>query len=43
MRAALAPEAMGRRSMLGSDPRQIPAPMGQNYVLAEVTYTHALQ
>ena len=34
---------MGRRSMRGSDPMQIPAPMGQNSLLAEVTYTQALR
>ena len=43
MRAALAPEVMGRRSMCGSNPMQIPAPMGQNILLVEVTCTHALQ
>ena len=40
-RAALAPEATGRRSEYGGDSMLFPAPVGQK-LLVEVTYTHAL-
>ena len=35
MRAALVPQAMGRRSICGSDPKQVPAPMGQYSLLID--------
>ena len=39
----MAPEAMGKRSMCGSDPAQILASMGQFNLLIEATRVHAMQ